>query len=581
MSYKAKWALEGLEISDMDKVEKENYKFIEKWKSRDDYLKDPEILLRALREYEKLTEMYGVGGNEMYKLGLESSLDQTDTKIKARYSQLHERAIRISNDLEFFTLKISKISSNTQEKFLKASQLQQYRYFLSRLFALAKYLLSEPEEKIMNLKSKTSHSNWVEMTQTKLSKEERNGKSFPEIMNLLNDRDKKTRDLAAKWFNEIMENHVDTAEHEINSILENERIDRGLRGYGRPDHPRLISDGMEPEVVDTLLETVSERYDISIKYYELKSLLMELKKLQYHERNVPYGEGLKGFDFENSARTIVKAFNKKDPYFGELAKRCLREGRVDAFPKKGKISGAACISNLKTQPIFILLNHTDKVGDLTTLAHEMGHMIHAELIRENQSGLNDGSSLAVSEVASTLMESFVIDELVEQNPQEIELEILMRRLNDSVSSIQRQAACYKFEQELHRSFENKGYLSNKEIGKIFGKHMNQYMGEFVERSEGSQNWWVYWSHIRNFFYVYSYVSGNLIAAALKKKYEQDHSFMNNIKHLLSIGNSKAPMEAFNDIGIDIRNRGFWEEGLNEQEKMLERAWTLSKNLGKI
>ena len=97
----------------------------------------------------------------------------------------------------------------------------------------------------------------------------------------------------------------------------------------------------------------------------------------------------------------------------------------------------------------------------------------------------------------------------------------MQKLNDDISTIMRQVSCYMFEQELHNNFRKQGYLSKEEIGILFQKHMSNYMGEFVEQSSGSENWWVYWSHIRNFFYVYSYSSGLLISKSLQnsvKKY---------------------------------------------------------------
>ncbi len=103
----------------------------------------------------------------------------------------------------------------------------------------------------------------------------------------------------------------------------------------------------------------------------------------------------------------------------------------------------------------------------------------------------------------------MLDEILHAADDELRLAIMMQKLNDDVSSIFRQVACYRFEQELHKDFRAKGYLSKEEIGKLFQKHMAAYMGNAVLQSEGSENWWVYWNHIRYFFYVYSYASGLL------------------------------------------------------------------------
>ena len=419
------------------------------------------------------------------------------------------------------------------------------------------------------------------MVENLLSKEEREGKNLSEILDLISNKDKATRDKAASWFNSILTAHLDEAEHEINSILENSLIDNELRGFKRPDASRHLADDVDSSIVDTLLNTVAENFDISAKFYELKAKLIGQEKLEYHERNVSYGTIDKKIDFDKGIKIVERTFEKLDPYFSEILKQYLENGQIDAFAAKNKSTGAACVSNLKSQPIFVYLNYLEKVRDVTTIAHEMGHSIHFELARSVQNSLNDGASLAIAEVASTFMEDFVLKEIATGLDDETRLALQMEQLNDQVSSIQRQVACYKFEQELHGKFEKKGYLSQEEIGELFQKHMQAYMGDFVEQSEGSQNWWVYWSHIREFFYVYSYASGLLISKSLQRKTRENLDFIENVKELLSKGSSVSPQNAFLEIGIDITDKNFWETGLKEQRDLLENTWTLAQNLGKI
>ncbi len=581
MSIKTVWELNQVGGTSSDQAAKENYKFINKWKDREDYLENTSILKEALNEYELLSKAYGIGGDELYKVILEGVLDQNDPNIKARYNKLHEKAIKVANDIEFFTLRLARIPAEKQNEFLLAPELKEYEHFLEGLFEMARHLLSEPEEKILNLKSKVAHENWVDMTKSLLSKEERDGKSLAKIMDLVSDQNKEMRDQAAQWLNEILADHIDEGEHEINSVLENSKIDLELRKYARPDHPRHISDDIDTKVVDALLKTASDNFDISHRYYELKAKLFGVEKLEYHERNVPYGKTEKKMSFDEAAELVGKTFAKLDPWFSEIFKEYLASGRIDAFPKVNKSTGAACISNLQTQPTYIYLNYTNKLRNITTLAHEMGHAIHNELTNQRQNALNSGSSLAIAEVASTFMEDFVIQEIMEKADEELKLALQMEQLNDLVSSIQRQVACYNFELGLHESFKQEGYLSQKEIGKIFQKHMASYMGNFVNQSEGSENWWLYWSHIRNSFYVYSYASGLLISKTLQAYVKKDPGFIENIKECLSLGTSKSPKEAFLTVGIDISNKGFWLQGLEEQRTLLDETWTLAEKLGKI
>jgi len=175
----------------------------------------------------------------------------------------------------------------------------------------------------------------------------------------------------------------------------------------------------------------------------------------------------------------------------------------------------------------------------------------------------------------------VLDELIHSADDKLRLAIMMQKLNDDVSSIFRQVACYQFEQELHQEFRKAGYLSKKEIGTLFMKHMAAYMGNAVEQSAGSENWWVYWSHIRYFFYVYSYASGLLISKSLQAGVKKDPAFINKVKGFLSAGLSDSPKNIFSKLGIDITDNTFWDRGLDEVEHLLDETEHLAKKLRKI
>jgi oligoendopeptidase F len=428
------------------------------------------------------------------------------------------------------------------------------------------------------------------MTAGFLSKEERpviaeDGKKklrpFSELVGLMNSKRKRVRDSAAKAFNDILRKNVEVAESELNSVLANKKIDDELRGAPRPDTLRHVADDIESEVVDSLIEAVSKRFTVPARYYALKAKLLKVKKLAYHERNVEYGEVAGRYPYPKSADLVHTVLGRLDREFADIFARFREHAQIDAYPKKGKDSGAFCIHHLMVQPTYILLNHTGKLHDVLTIAHELGHGINNELIKKNQHALDFGTPTSTAEVASTFMEDFVLDELIHSADDEVRLVIMMQKLNDDVSSIFRQAACYRFEQELHKTFRAKGYLSKEEIGTLFRKHMAAYMGNAVLQSEGSENWWVYWNHIRYFFYVYSYASGLLISKSLQNSVKRDPAFIHKVKEFLSVGLSDSPRNIFLKLGIDISDKQFWDRGLDEVERLLNETERLAKRLGKI
>ena len=592
------WDLSPLFASDDDpKIEekkqilqKENYAFINKWKDRDDYLKDPAVLKEASDGYELLLRNFGVEGGIGYYFGLRLSEDENNPNLKAKYNQINDFSVKILNDIQFFALRIAKIPEAEQAKFLNHEGLKAYKHWLERLFIEAKYLLSEPEEKILNLKAMPAHSNWVHMTSSFLSKEEREvlaedgnkgAQNFSSIMSLINSTDKSVRDASAEALNDIFKKYVEVAEVELNSVLQNKKIDDELRKMPRPDLGRHIADDIESPVVDALIQAVSGKFDIAKRFYKLKAKLFRVSKLAYHERNVPYGKIDAKYSYPDTCSLILDTLLGVDQKFADIFKRFVENAQIDVFPKKGKRSGAYCADNLLINPTYIFLNHTEKLQDVLTLAHEFGHGANNELIKEKQNALNHETPLSTAEVASTFMEDFVLEKILENADDELRLAIMMMKLNDDVSTIFRQVAAYRFEQELHAMFREKGYLSKEEIGAIFQKHMASYMGEYVEQSAGSENWWVYWSHIRAFFYVYSYASGLLISKSLQNAVKQDKAFTLKVKEFLSAGSSDSPKNIFMNLGIDISQADFWGKGLTEVETLLNETEALAKKLGKL
>lgn len=569
---------------------KKSEEFVNKWKNRTDYLESPEVLKEALDDYEAWHKDHGSDGNQGYYFGLRMSQESDSSELKAKFNKLKDVALKIGNEMQFFTHRIARIPEYQQRKFLDFQELKVYKHFLERLFVEAKHLLSEDEEKIMTLKYSTSHANWARMTDEFLSKEEcsiidedgtKKSKNFNEVISLTSSKNKPTRDSAAKAINKVFEKYIEIGEAEMNSIFENKKVDDELRKFQRPESDRHLSDDIDTEVVDALSKAVSKRFDLSQKYYELKAKLFGVKKLEYHERNVPYGDLDKKYSYDEAVDLCYDVFKNLDSEFAAIFKKLIEEGHVDVFPKKGKTGGAFCACDGTKKPTYILLNFTGKLRDAATIAHEMGHAINDELMKTKQNELSFGVPLCIAEVSSTFMEDFVFEELLKEANEELRLALMFEKLGEEISTIPRQIACYTFEQEMHKTFREKGYLNNKEIGEIFQKNMKSYMGPFVKQSKGSQNWWLYWNHIRRFFYVYSYASGLLISKSMQHKLRKDKNFIFKIKEFLSAGTSDSPKNIFLRMGIDITNQEFWNEGLLEIETLLKETEELAKKMGKI
>lgn len=562
-------------------LEEATKKFTVKWRDRSDWLTDPVTLREALDEYEVWARLHGATGGVGAYFGLRSAQEESNPLVRVKLEQMQELSTQLGNEIQFFALRLSKIPSADQQRLLTAADLAPYRHWLERLFAEGQYTLSEAEEKVVNLYSTPAYSHWVKLTSSVLSKEEREGKNFSTLLGLLDDPTPAVRDSAAAAVNDIFRRHLDTGEAELNAVLAVRKIGDELRHTPRPDFFRHLGDDIESEVVDVLVAAVAARFDLPQKYYKLKAAVLGLPKLKYHERGLTYGALIKTYTYPEAVDLVHQILASLDPEFVSIFDRFVAQGQIDVYPRQSKMHGAFCSGSLPIHPTYILLNHTGRIRDVLTLAHEVGHGINNELVKKKQHALYFDTPVSTAEVASTFIEDIAYQNLAGSANDEERLALLMMRLDDDVATIFRQIAFYRFEQELHSTFRQEGFLSKEKIGALFQKHMVAYMGEAVEQSPGAENWWLYVSHFRNFFYVYSYASGTLIAKALGQKVRQEPKFIEKVKEFLAAGTSCSPKEIFARLGINIADPAFWRTGLDDFETNFHEIENLARKLGKI
>ncbi len=576
-------------VAEQQEIAKRIATFIARWKPKTAQLSNPRILRSALDEYEHIRATHSTGGNAEYYFWLRSTQDQTNNTVKAQKNKCEEFSTKQENELLFFTHAIAHLPQTKQKQLLRHPLLKPYTHFLDRLFTGAQYLLSGSEEKIIGLLAGPSHSDWTHLTSELLAKSQRtiynahNKKEqlpFSEIVALTNNQHKRVRNTAARAMNDILEQYADIAEAEINAILKRKKALDDARGFTRPDQSRYLSDDVDPKTIDALLETVSSYNHISQDFYKLKANLFGKKQLAYHERNLLPKTADISYTYEESLRVVRRVLGNLDPQFGSIIDGFVAGKQIDVYPSRGKRDGAFCSYNTKSQPVYVLLNHTNKLRDVFTLAHELGHGINDELMRV-QHGLYFATPLSTAEVASTFMEDFVFEEITKKITPTQALGLLVTKLDNDVMTVFRQVACIRFEQELHSTYRRLGYISKEKIGEIFTKHMRAYMGPAVEQSPGSQNWWIHWSHIRNFFYNYSYAHGLLISKALQARVRKDPTYIQQVKQFLAAGSSQSPKNIFASIGLDITHPKFWRSGVQEIEKLLKETKQLAKKLGKV
>lgn len=560
---------------DLKNSEKAWGEFAQKWKETK-FEEDIILLAQALEQYAENIEKYQFGRAVMQYISLLEAIELTNTDIQAKKNIYHKRVVDIYNQVQFFTLRLSKINTNLQNKYLNATNLSKYKTLLRRIFEQGKYSLTEQEEKILNIVSKPASSNWKTMfnniysqTQRVVLTDDGKQKLTPtEMAKYVSSFDPKVRKSIFQANKSIRAELRVLAEQQMNSLMEFKMKVDELRNVQTPELPALQRDDIDLDTVNAMVAAVSENFDISQKFFEQKANLVGVNKLKPYDAHVDldrinhnFKVSKSKFEFDDSVAIVEKTLSALDPEFLEIFNQAVKQNRIDAFAKKGKRSGAFCSVDSKQTPSYILMNASLDNSDVTTLAHEVGHMIHFEMAKQVDE-IYYGFSLATAEVASTFFEDFAFENIAMDKDNKFELTVRKTsKIFDSLATIHLQVAGFLFERQIHSEIKTSGFLSAARMDEIMGENLSNFYGESVDFSSLYDRW-VTWPHLRNPFYLYSYASGLLISKSLQALVREDKKNIELVKKFFRAGDTDSPRNIFASIGIDITQKSFWQRALD-------------------
>lgn len=561
---------------DLIALEKACKAFEKKYRGKD-FVSTSTKLKQALDDAAKRDSLNG--GKPCRYFSLKMSIDTGDTALSAHMAKYEERITKAMNGTAFFYLDIAKIPKADQKKYLKDPILREYAYMLKKVFEHAKHNLSEKEEQLMDLLSQPSYSMWVDGADKLLNEQviPFGKEKLPLPKAIMGLPTMKSADREEIWGKVIktLKSISHFAEGEMNAIYTYKKISDERRGYAKPYSATVLGYEQDEKIVEGLVDLVSKYFSLSHRFYKVHAKLLGKKKITQADRGASIGKIDKKFDFQSSIEIVRKEFEKVDPKYAKFLDTFLENGQFDVYPKKGKTGGAFCAGGRDDEPTYIMLNHTDDIRSVETLAHEMGHAIHTELSK-SQPLRYQRYSMAVAETASTFFEQVASDALEKQLTEKEKVIFLHNKIMGDIATVFRQIALFNFENELHLKVRKEGMVSKADIAKLLSKHMRTYLGNAVETTDDDGYFFVYWSHIRRFFYVYSYAYGQLVSRALFENWKKDPSYATKIEKFLSLGRSMSPEDIFRSIGINTRDPKFFEAGLKGIEADIAKLEKLAK-----
>ncbi|MBV8429870.1 MAG: M3 family oligoendopeptidase, partial [Solirubrobacterales bacterium] len=539
---------------------------------------DGAALEEAMRELAEIEDLVGRGGSYA---SLRFSTDTADPERGALLQRVQEGATEIETRLLFFELEWAALDDAQADGLLSAPGLDFCRHYLRSARRYRPHLLTEPEEKILAEKAIASSASWARLfgellgaVRVPLDDEDM---TLDMALSRLQSPDREERRLAAEAVTTALDPGLRTRAFIYNTLVYDKSVDDRLRRYPHWLASRNLANEASDESVRALIEAVRARFDIPQRWYSLKARLLGIDRLCDYDRAAPLLSEDITLSYGDSRDMVLETYESFSPAAGEVVRRFFDDHWIDAPPRPHKRGGAFCSYTVPSVHPYVLLNFTARRRDALTMAHELGHGLHAALAQP-QGIFHQSTPLTLAETASVFGETLVFERLLaEASDDQQRLGLLAERLDGAVATVFRQMAMNRFEHLVHTGRRQEGELTVDRLNEFWVETQAELFGESVEISDGYRIWWSYIPHFINTpGYVYAYSYGQLLALSAYGRYQEEgEAFVPRYLELLAAGGSHSPEELAAIVGIDLGDPGFWDAGLRLIEGQLSQAEELA------
>lgn len=546
---------------------------------------EAEELAEAAHRVDAIYERFGRVSNYA---SLNFAVYSTDPKWGAFLQKVRERSSQFSQKMVFFGLEWNDLPEERAKALLQEPVLRDYAYHLEVQRLNKPYQLSEAEEKILIEKSVTGNGAWVRFFQQLMSgmmldfKGEK--KPMPQVLSALaSSENRDERKEAADSISAALQSKQMELTYIFNTVVADKASDDRLRGYPSWITSRNMDNKASDEVVNALINSVTANYELVMQHYRVKRALLGFDELYDYDRYAPLNlkESESFYTWEEAKQICVDAYTAFAPHIGDIARRFFDENWIHAPVMQGKRGGAFASYGTKSTHPWVFVNFTGSAGSVSTLAHELGHGIHMYLAGQKQVPSSMYTPLTTAEMASTFGEMVVFQDLMsKESDKEVQLAMLAGKIEDAFGTIFRQIALNRFEDKLHNTRRTQGELSTTAINALWMEAQTAMYGDTVTLREDYQLWWSYIPHFLSTpGYVYAYSFGELLVFALYTLYQQTgESFVPKFVDLLAAGDSDYPEKLLAQVGINLNDPNFWNQGIATLRELVERETALAKEL---
>jgi len=489
--------------------------------------------------------------------------DMGVAKYQGYASKAQQKLAALAEAEAFFEPEVLAMNDEVLKKFVDSEELKPYKILLERILRKKEHTLSAKEEaiiaKTMEISSAADdifslfnnadakfgfiideNGNEVELTHGRFIK-------------YMESKDRKVRKDAFEAMYATYKQYQNTLGATFLANVKKAKFYADVKKYDSSLSAALDESHIPGKVYDNLIETVHRFLPSMYRYVALRKKALGVDELHMYDVYTPL---IKDYHMEVPFEEAKKIVEKGLAPMGEEYISHLKEGFlnrwIDVYENKGKRSGAYSWGAYGSHP-YVLLNYSEKLDDVFTLAHEMGHALHTYYASENQTYTYAGYKIFVAEVASTCNESLLMHDMLKNAKNKKEKAYLLNHFIDQFKgTIFRQTMFAEFEKLAHEKYANGESVTAESLCELYLNLNQLYFGEDMISDPEIAYEWERIPHFYTEFYVYQYATGFSAAIALSKRIlEEGISAVEDYKKFLKGGSSKDPIELLKIAGVDI------------------------------
>ena len=526
----------------------------------------PERLLEAFKLSEDLGQLaYRV----WYFPSLRYDEDQRDNSVNARRQQVQLLFARWKQAESWFNPELLSIPLETVRGWMdRLEPLRLYRFAIEDLYRQQEHVLDEDGERLMSLASRLASAPNeaysalstadVKYPTVKLSTGEEVVISYGQYRAILATRRRQAdRETAFEALHSTYQASINTYATLYNAVCQRDWFQARARGYKSTLEAALHGDNIPTAVVENLISSTRAGVEPLRRYHRLRRKALGVSSYQVYDFSIPLVTFDRKYEYDDVLERIVTSVAPLGSDYQGMMREGFSGRWIDVYENDGKRSGAYSAPVYGTHP-YMLLNYTDTLDDVFTLAHEMGHSMHTILSHRTQPFIYSSYTIFVAEVPSTLSEKLLLDHMLERSTDAAERIVLLQHaIDDIAGTFYTQVMFADYELRAHRLVEQDQPITAEVLTEAYTELLRDYYGDALDLHPLTGLTWARIPHFFNSpYYVYQYATCFASAARLAKEIMEGSETARaearqRYLRLLQSGGNDYPMEQLKKAGVDL------------------------------